>query len=54
MGVLAGEPIFGHKSDDTSRFEAVQALNDEKLDGLQTRKITSAKQSDLSKTNTTS
>jgi SNF2 family DNA or RNA helicase len=34
MGVLAGEPIYGHKADDTSRFEAVKALNEETLDGL--------------------
>jgi hypothetical protein len=34
IGVLAGETIYGHKSDDHTRFEAVRALNDEKLDGL--------------------
>ena len=34
MGVLAGETIFGHKSDDTSRFEAVWLLNEEHIDGL--------------------
>jgi hypothetical protein len=34
IGVLAGETIYGHKSDDHSRFEAVRRLNEEKLDGL--------------------
>ena len=34
VGVLAGETIFGHKSDDTSRFEAVRLLNEELIDGV--------------------
>ena len=34
IGVLAGETIFGHKSDDISRFDAVRLLNKEHIDGL--------------------
>ena len=34
VGVLAGESILGHRSDDVTRFEVVKALNEGQLDGI--------------------
>ena len=34
VGVLAGESILGHRSDDGTRFEVVKALNEGQLDGI--------------------